>query len=169
MLKAFKIGLLAFILVIFGYADNCFAEEITNYNDLIENGKLLDGSEVTIKGEAIGEPMKRGEYTWINISDGSTAMGIWIKTNDAQNISFYGSNKAKGDIVKITGEFHRACAEHGGDMDIHSLSIKIAEKGYLTNEKTNISKAKLGLILSLVTAALTYYNFYLHSKKQSFI
>lgn len=164
MLKAFKIGLLAFILVIFGYADNCFAEEITNYNDLIENGKLLDGSEVTIKGEAIGEPMKRGEYTWVNISDGSNAMGIWLKSSDAQKINLYGNNKTKGDTVKILGEFHRACAEHGGDMDIHSLSIEIAEKGYLINKSVNLSKVKLGLILSLITAVLAYYNIYLRSK-----
>jgi hypothetical protein len=166
MLKAFKIALLAFILVTFGYADKCFAEEITNYNDLIENGKILDGSEVTIVGEAVGEPMKRGEYAWVNISDGSNAIGIWLKFSDVQKISFYGNNKSKGDTVKISGEFHRACVEHGGDMDIHSLSIEISDKGYSINEIVNMSKVKLSLILSLVTAILAYYNLiYLRSNQ----
>lgn len=158
MLKVFKIALLALILVTFGYADNCFAEEITNYNDLIENGNALDGSQVAIIGEAIGEPMKRSEYTWVNISDGSNAMGIWLKSSDAQQISFYGDNKAKGDTVKISGEFHRACSEHGGDMDIHSLSIEISEKGYSVDEKINLNRMKLGLVMTLVTVALVYYN-----------
>jgi hypothetical protein len=167
MLKAFKIALLALILVTFCYADNCFAEEITNYNDLIENGKVLDGSKITITGEAIGEPMKRGNYTWVNISDGSNAIGIWLKSSDVQKISFYGNNKAKGDTVKISGEFHRACTDHGGDMDIHSLSIEIAEKGYSINEIVNTGKEKLGLILSLVTAVLAYYNLIYFRSKQA--
>jgi hypothetical protein len=166
MLKTIKIALIALILVTFGYADNCFAEEIANYNDLIENGKILDGSEVTIIGEAIGEPMKRGEYTWVNLSDGSNAMGIWIISSDAQKISFYGDNKTKGDTVKITGEFNRACAEHGGDMDIHSQSIEITEEGYSVNKKVNVTRMKLGLVLTLVTAVLAYYNvIYLRSKQ----
>jgi hypothetical protein len=110
--------------------------------------------------------MKRGEYTWVNISDGSNAIGIWLKSSDVQKISFYGNNKSKGDTVKISGEFHRACAEHGGDMDIHSLSIEITEKGYSINEIVNMSKVKLGLILSVVTAVLAYYNLiYLRSKQ----
>ncbi len=154
MFKAFKIVMLALILVTFGYTYNSYAAEITNYNDLIENGKALDGNEVILLGEAIGEPMKRGDYTWVNISDGSTAIGIWIKTSDAQKISFYGNYKTKGDKVKILGQFHRACPEHGGDMDIHSLSIEIVEKGYPTNELINKNKLKSALILSFITALL---------------
>jgi hypothetical protein len=154
MFKAFKIVLLTLIFVTFGYTYNCFAAEITNYNDLIENGKALDGKEIVLIGEAIGEPMKRGEYTWINISDGSTAMGIWVKSSDVQKINFYGNNKTKGDTVKVSGEFHRACAEHGGDMDIHSKSIEIAEKGHSLNERVNKGKVKSALILSLITALL---------------
>ena len=166
MLKAFKIALLAFTLATFAYADNCYAEEITNYNDLIENGKSLDGSEVTIIGEAIGEPMKRGQYAWVNISDGSNAMGIWLKEADAEKISFYGDNKAKGDTVRISGEFHRACAEHGGDMDIHSQTIEITEKGHSIKEQVNLTKMKLGIILSLITALLAYFNVvYLRSRQ----
>jgi hypothetical protein len=155
MFKAFKIVLLTLIFVTFGYTYNCFAAEITNYNDLIENGKALDGKEIMLTGEAIGEPMKRGEYTWVNISDGSAAMGIWVKSSDAQKINFYGNSKSKGDMVKVIGEFHRACAEHGGDMDIHSKSIEITEKGHSLNERVNKSKVKSALILSVITALLS--------------
>lgn len=165
MLKAFKIVLLVFLFVTFGYAINAFAKEITNYNDLIENGKDIDGKEVTIEGEAIGEPMKRGEYSWINISDGSTAIGIWIKNNDEEKIKFYGNNKTKGDTVKISGEFHRACVEHGGDMDIHLMSIEIEKEGYKINEEININKVKLGLFMTLITVVLGGYNIIALSKK----
>lgn len=155
MFKAFKIALLALVFATVGYTYNCFAADVVNnYNDLIENGKSLDGKKVIILGEAIGEPLNRGEYTWVNISDGSAAIGIWMRSTDAQKISFYGNYKTKGDKVKISGEFHRACAEHGGDMDIHSLSVEIDEEGRSINEIINKPKVKSALILSLITTFL---------------
>lgn len=155
MLKVFKIVSMTFLFIIFGFSYGTMAEEITNYNDLIENGKALDGKELTLKGEAIGEPMKRGDYSWVNISDGSTAMGIWLKNSDAQRINLYGNNKAKGDTVSIIGIFNRSCAEHGGDMEVHALSISIVEKGNINEISISHKKINLAIILSIITAILS--------------
>lgn len=154
MLKIFN-TIIVMLMVILLPVTICSAEEITNYCDLIENGKILDGKEVTIKGEAIKEPMNRGEYTWINIGDGGgNAMGIWVKSSEMNKINVYGDYKNKGDIVKVTGIFHRACREHGGDMDIHANSISVVEQGkpvlhVLSNRKLIASTA-----LTFMTAAL---------------
>ncbi|WP_207648750.1 hypothetical protein [Clostridium homopropionicum] len=137
----------------------CRAEEYTNYNDLIENGKTLDGRMVEIKGEAIGEAMTRGNFTWINISDGSNGIGIWVKNEDANKIKTFGSYKYKGDIIKVSGIFKRACSEHGGDMDIHEESLAIESIGYKVDRSLENSKVFKSLFLSAATLVLlgVYY------------
>ena len=118
---------LIFIIFILGLIPLCFAatEDITEINGLVENAFELDGKQVTVQGEAIGEVLERGEYSWININDTTNAIGIWAKQSDINQIQHYGDYKHKGDIVRITGEFHRACPEHGGDVDIHLSLIHI--------------------------------------------
>lgn len=153
MLKIFK-TLILVVVIVFMIPNVSKAAEYTNYNDLIENGKALDGKLVEIKGEAIGEPMKRGNHTWINISDGSSAMGVWIKNEDADKVRTFGNYKFKGDIVSISGIFYRACSEHGGDMDIHAESLIVENVGYNVEEPIDNAKVIASITLSLVTLVL---------------
>lgn len=123
------------------------AESKTTINDLIENAKKLDGKVVTIQGEAIGECMDRGEYSWVNINDGTNAIGLWLETNKAIKISRYGNYKYIGDTIKITGIFHRACTEHGGEADLHVNTLKVVNTGYLVYEKIPLLKIIGAIIL----------------------
>ncbi|MFA6940650.1 MAG: hypothetical protein WCQ54_06650 [Clostridiaceae bacterium] len=165
MFKMCKIALLCLILIL-GTSSVCFANDITNFNDLIENGKSLDGKTLTIEGEAIGEIMKRGDYSWINISDGSNAIGVWGENSVINRITTLGNYKQKGDIVKIQGEFHRACSEHGGDMDIHIKNLSVIEKGRKVSHPIDYSKVKILSLLSLASliTALIYFKLW-HKRK----
>lgn len=158
MYKIFKI-VLAVIFIFFSFTEIALADEKLTFNDLVEKGKFFDGKTVKISGEAIGESMKRGSYTWINISDGTLPMGIWMKNEDADKVKIFGDYHHKGDVVEVAGVFYRACSEHGGDMDIHADSIVIIKKGEsivhaLDHKKLNIS---IGLtVLTLSLGALIY-------------
>lgn len=132
------------------FTTNIYGEEYS-INDLIENGKELDKSNITISGEAIGEALERGDYTWININDGTNAIGIYMRTADAKQVNSYGGFKQTGDTLDIKGIFNRACKEHGGDMDIHASSVNVIKKGKST--PTNISFNKI-VILSISTLTL---------------
>lgn len=121
---------------------------LTDINDLIENAKELDGQEVTVQGEAIGERMDRGNYSWININDGTNAIGIWLDGSEADKVSNYGNYKFIGDTVKITGVFHRACKEHGGEADLHSISLEIVKDGYQVKEQISQVKILSAIILT---------------------
>ena len=158
MFKIFRTLIIIFLLVVVP-STICGAQEITNYNDLIENTKALDGKTVTIKGEAIKEPMRRGDYTWLNIGDGSNAMGIWVKSSEAEKITVYGDYKHMGDVVKVTGILYRACSEHGGDMDIHAEELKIVEHGQEIAHPVKELKVRASLILMIITIILAaiYY------------
>ncbi|MGB7604815.1 MAG: hypothetical protein WBL93_04995 [Lutisporaceae bacterium] len=154
MYKLLK-ALIIILLLTFPLSLNVKAEDVMNINDLIEKAKELDRQEVTIQGEVIGERMDRVDFSWININDGTNAIGIWINKSEAVKISHYGNYKYKGDIVKITGTFHRACAEHGGEADLHNKSITIVEDGHPVKEQ--ISSAKIICAAVFTSLALLMY------------
>ena len=126
-------------------------------NDLIENEKEYDGKEVTIQGEAIGEKMVRGDHAWINVNDGTNAIGIWIDKSEADRILHYGNYKYIGDTVTITGIFHRACKEHGGEADVHSNSLTVTKAGYSVKENINIYKVIMTVILVPIALIMLIY------------
>lgn len=98
---------------------------------LIAHAKEYDGTEIQFRGEAIGDVLVRGSGAWVNVSDGSnSAIGVYMSAKDAQTISVLGKYDEKGDTLLVTGTFHRACAEHGGDMDLHASRVQIVEKGH---------------------------------------
>lgn len=163
MAKNFKTIILIFILV-FSFPIMVKAKEYSNYNDLIENSKSIDNSKITLKGEAIGEAMNRGKYTWVNISDGSTAMGMWIESEAAKGIKNFGKYGYRGDIVEINGTFNRACKEHGGDMDVHAISVKIIEAGGRVATPISNNKKVISLMFAVIALTLIFlYKIYTKS------
>lgn len=134
------------------------AEHTIDINSLINNSKDYTNKTVTVQGEAIGEVLERGDYAWVNINDGSNAIGIWMKLSDAKTIEYFGDNKHIGDTIKVTGAFSRDCTEHGGDVDIHSSSMEIVKKGYTVKDAISSTKVIAAAILFCVAiiAALIY-------------
>lgn len=143
---------------------SCAAFEVVKLNDLVENGKAFDGKSVTVQGEAIGEAMNRGDYTWVNINDGTNAMGIWLTSKNAKEITYFGDYKHKGDTVSVTGTFNRACTEHGGDTDIHSSTFEIIQKGNVVKENINPVKIIISVVLLAVTIIVAF--FYIRAMKK---
>jgi hypothetical protein len=123
---------------------------------LIDRGRDYDGKEILFEGEAIGEPMRRGEHAWVNVLDASGAMGAWMPAADLATFTHYGSYREKGDLVRLRGVFHRACPDHGGDMDIHVESVEPLERGGAVAHP--VGRARLALVpLSLLAAAGLYW------------
>ena len=97
--------------------------------ELINRAKQYDGQEVVYQGEVVGEVMRRGPYAWVNVYDGANAIGIWAGVPLIQDITYAGAYQVRGDMVEVTGIFHRACLEHGGDLDIHAANVILKERG----------------------------------------
>lgn len=132
------------------------AADVVELNQLVENAEAMDGQTVTVTGEAIGEAMERGDHAWVNINDGTNAMGIWMPLDDAQRIKFFGDYKHIGDQLQVTGVFNQACAQHGGDVDIHSNSIMVMEAGYATEESVSSPKIIIGIVLVFLASVLGF-------------
>jgi hypothetical protein len=123
-----------------------FAQPISS-TELINSAKQYDGKTVAYEGEVIGDIMVRGEYAWLNVNDGQNAIGIWMDKDLTKDILYTGSHKFKGDWIEVTGVFHRACLEHGGDLDIHAQAIRKVRQGRQIIERLNISKRNLAFVL----------------------
>ncbi len=153
------LGCILFIILCLGFCDfsNTFAQVISS-TELINNARDYDGKDVLYRGEVIGEVMARGEYAWINLNDGENAVGIWVKRNLAKNISFVGGYGAKGDTLEVKGGFSRACAVHGGDLDIHAASLHRVKGGNKSTEKYSSLKLKVSLGLGAILLLLWTLN-----------
>lgn len=158
MLKIYK-SLTVFLFVFMCLPSFVKASVAMPITDLIEKTAYWDGKTVTLSGEAIGEILERGNYAWVNINDGTNAIGLWMKLEDAKKITFFGDYKHTGDTVEATGIFYRACTEHGGDIDIHCSDVKIVKKGYEQKEEISKNKMIIAGILS-VTALFFIYGFF---------
>ncbi len=122
--------------------------------DLINNAKEFDAKTIGYEGGAIGDIMIRGGHAWANLNDGNNAIGIWIDKVMAREILYSGSYKSKGDWLEVTGVFHRACLEHGGDLDIHCQSLRKIKSGYLVTEALNWKKINLAVFLLFILFTL---------------
>jgi hypothetical protein len=122
---------------------DCHAQSSTSL-DLINNAKQYDNKTVDYKGEAIGDVMVRGDHAWVHVNDGISALGIWAPRTMIDYIHFVGDYRTKGDIVEVTGVFHRACPEHGGDLDIHASEIKKITAGSLLIQPVSRKKVRIG-------------------------
>lgn len=134
------------------------AGPLKSSTQIIDDARLLDGKIIVYQGEIIGDIMRRDDHVWINVSDGSNAIGIWLTEEQAKDISVAGRYDARGDIVRITGQFNRTCPEHGGDYDIHPLTVTILENGYTIVHpvKPWLVLISVGLLIGAVIVLLAY-------------
>ena len=138
---------------------------------LVENANAWNGRVIAFKGEAIGESMVRGKMAWIhlnddaymwkNIEEGAKLDGynsghaVWVPSEMAMKIRFFGDFKHEGDVVKIVGTFQAVCSQHGGDMDIHASTLEVVRVGHPVHHVFDTSRAIIAAIL-LVLALILY-------------
>ena len=151
--KLWAIG--CFFVLFFAYHlslaihNSCCAEPILS-SELIENPQKYNGKEVVYEGEVIGQIMRRKLGAWVNINDGQNSLGIWAPLDAVEGIEYQGGYGVKGDIVQVKGIFYNACSDHGGDLDIHAISLRKIRSGWQQQNNIIPVKRKLVLILLVV-------------------
>jgi hypothetical protein len=152
-----KISLKKYIIIasalIFCVVGLSFAETI-NIKDAIENGVKLDGKKIAVEGETIGHVMKRGEFAWLNINDKTECIGVWAGYAELAKIRHLGKYAVTGDWIRVYGVFNKSCPAHGGDTDIHAVSVVVVTRGSARNfahdqRKVNILIFLIGVLVCL--------------------
>ncbi|MCK9614171.1 MAG: DNA-binding protein [Candidatus Omnitrophica bacterium] len=163
MKKVVLSGIFFMWLILLSY--NCHAQAMVSL-DLLNNTKKYDGKKVLYKGEVVGDIMMRADHVWLHVNDGNIAIGIWASNALTKNISYAGDYQKRGDIVEVSGTFHRSCAEHGGDLDIHADIIKIITSGAIVIKPINNKKIYLGVGLLIIVLLLYVLKKFFQNKKQ---
>jgi hypothetical protein len=142
---------------------------------LIENASAWDGRSISFAGEAVGEAMIRGDHAWLHVNDDAyqvrnlekgrllagynSGQAIWAPLELARRVGRFGDYRNEGDAVRVSGEFHAACREHGGDMDIHATGLEIEREGHAVTHQPNIGRLGVGLGLLMLAGALWLMRF----------
>jgi len=171
----------AFAMVVVGLATllvmPAVASAQANPNDpssgqLVETPKEFDGTRITFQGEAIGDVMMRGDNAWIHLNDDAymyknveegaplggfnSGMPVWLPASAAAKIEIVGDYEHQGDIVEVTGVFNAACAQHGGDMDIHADELRMVAAGRRALDPVQPWKLALALGTALAAAGMWF-------------
>jgi len=123
-------------------------------NDLIDRAKDYDNQTVVYEGEVLGDILFRGDHAWLAVFDGSNTIGVYVTAEQAQQIAVVGGYGMRGDSVRIEGVFHRACAEHGGDLDIHADTVTVLSVGTAVQMPVSRLIMILAIALPLPAAGL---------------
>jgi hypothetical protein len=118
--------------------------------ELVENSYKWDGKTVSFKGEVLQDLMVRKDGTWMNLSDdNNTAMGVFVPTDVVMpTISRVVDYRTIGDVVLITGVFHRACVQHEGETDIHAVSVTVLSPGSPRENPIHLDRVVWLVVLS---------------------
>ena len=125
-------------------------------NDLIDHAKDYDNQTVVYEGEVLGDILYRGDHAWLAVFDGSNTIGVFVTAEQAKQITVVGGYGKRGDTIRIEGVFHRACAEHGGDLDIHADTVKVLSVGASVQMPVSRLIMMLAIALPLPAAALLF-------------
>jgi len=151
--------MIAFFIMIILTSSAFAAEQIPllTSDQIINQAKEMDGKPIQYEGEIIGDVLSRGEFAWLSISDGANALSVYLPMSEIPENPVIGRYATRGDLVTITGIFHRACSEHGGDMDIHGLSLELKEAGFTIPVRTSGKFITLtGMVSIFATSGLMY-------------
>ena len=155
MQKKSLLVIIALLLLIVPAVSLAEAESVGS-NDLIDHAKDYDGQTVVYEGEIVGDILYRGDYAWLAVYDGANTIGCWVAKAQAEQIAVSGGYGKRGDTVRVEGVFHRACAEHGGDLDLHAASVTVLTVGQIVETPVSGAVLILACALPLPAAGLLF-------------
>lgn len=132
---------------------------VLSTNDLVENSYKWDGKTVSFKGEVLQDLMVRADGTWMNLSDGNNvAMGVFVPKNVAMPvISHTEDYRTVGDVVLITGVFHRTCVQHEGETDIHATNVAVVTPGTARANPIHLDRIVWLLVLACLLGPVMWF------------
>jgi hypothetical protein len=131
------------------------AEPNTTIVGLTNAGQQIDGQEVTIQGEVVGDILsaQRG-YKWLLLQDGGATISVLVAEHEVAKVTRLGRYGQIGTRLEVTGEFQIDCADHDGLTDVHATRVVVIDEGSEVEHRLDPRAFQIGVLLIIVGGCL---------------
>lgn len=133
---------------------------------LLDSGRELDGKNVQVEGEAIGDILsssRDAEMRWVTLKPKNAltneTIAVWMSRENSEKISHLGRYNVEGTVLSVEGVLNTVCPEHEGQTDVHAHAVVLVSEGAVYQEKFEIAlfiPGILAVLAGLVFMALYY-------------
>jgi hypothetical protein len=130
--------------------------ESTTCQQLIVDAAAWNGKTVSITGEVVGDILKTDGFVWLNVNDGTNAIGVWTDVRSLTGIEIVpGNYKVKGTIIEVEGVFSRTCSLHSGETDIHLVRFNVVSDHVDVSHPVKLNRLVFAALLLALAGILT--------------
>jgi hypothetical protein len=141
------------------------AEPNTTIVGLTNAGQQLDGQEVTIQGEVVGDILfADGDHKWLMLQDGGASISVLVDEQEVSKVTHLGRYDQVGTRLEVTGEFQVDCADHDGLTDVHAARIIVIDEGIEVESHFDAREFQIGALLIIVGLCLTILHWRLRER-----
>lgn len=136
-------------------------------DELIECPATFDGVIVSYRGEAVRAILRRGPRSWVHLNDdpyalqlgplydhrttvgGNSGIPVSVPTPVADTIAYVGGPRHQGDVLQVTGVFHRADPRDGGGPTIQADAARITRTGRRVDRSVDTARLLTATVIAL--------------------
>lgn len=150
-------------------AENATATTIAR---LADADTSLNGSLVTFRGEAVGEPINSSSEgsKWVVLQSGAASVSsiqVLMSNDQVALIENFGAYKMRGSTLQVTGIYRVADPNQTGELDVTAYVVSLVDPGGPMPEIIDLRKLHLGLGLVAVGVVLIALRAYLKWRSRS--
>jgi hypothetical protein len=141
-------------------------------SDLFDCPRLYDGVRVRYTGEVIQAVLRRGDRAWVQLNDdiyaldvgpiaghrtalgGNSGVAVSIPRDIADDVARVGDGSGRGDVIELTGTFHRADPDDGGGPTIQADAARISDRGTAVTVEVLPRRVAVAGVLAATTLLL---------------
>jgi hypothetical protein len=141
------------------------AEPNTTIVGLTNAGQQLDGQEVSIQGEVVGDILfADGDHKWLMLQDGGATISVLVDEREISKVTHLGRYDQVGTRLEVTGEFQVDCADHDGLTDVHAVKVTVIDEGFEVESRLDARELQIGALLIIVGLCLTILHWRLRER-----
>lgn len=141
-------------------------------NDLYACPRVYDGAVVAYEGEVIGAVLPRSHGAWAQLNDdayagdlgplpahgdfrgGNAGLGVHLPRSLAEEVTWVGGPTARGDVLDVTGTFHRVDSDSGEVAVLRVDEGSVIRRGQPIEAVVLADRRIVGSVAALATLAL---------------